>query len=316
MIAQRRTPSISVLVPVHNAQRYVAASLHSVLAQSWQDFELIVFDDGSTDESPRIIEQIAREDSRILFQRHSNRGMARTLNAMLQLARGQWIARLDADDEALPQRFARQIDFLSQHPECVVVGSAVECIDEDSDPYCVDVYPLEHAEIEARMLAGGGGIIHPATMIRRDAMVQAGGYATDCPVVEDQDLWLRLALRGRLANLPDPLTRYRVHAQNMSFTAAEAASKRLAEVLARARRERGLSAAVPLQQAGSAAADAWDRRRHWAWSAVHARNLATARKHARRLVAERPGDRRGWTLLAYAYFPQSAERLRGWRRGG
>lgn len=316
MITQRPTPTISVLVPVHNAQRYVAASLQSVLAQSCGDFELIVFDDGSTDDSPRIIEQIAREDSRVLFQRHSNRGMARTLNAMLTLARGQWIARLDADDEALPPRFARQVDFLSQHPECCVVGSAVECIDEDGDPYCVDVYPLEHAEIEARMLAGRGGIIHPATMIRREAMVQAGGYAIDCPVVEDQDLWLRLALRGRLANLAEPLTRYRVHAQNMSFTAAEAANQRLAEVLAGARRQRGLPAAVPLQQAGTDQADGWDRRRHWAWSAVHARNLATARKHARALWAERRGDRRAWTLLAYAHFPELAERLRRLRREG
>lgn len=316
MSTQHSTPAISVLVPVHNAQRYVAASLRSVLAQSCEDFELIVFDDGSTDDSPRIIAQIASEDSRVRFQRHSNRGMARTLNAMLPLARGQWVARLDADDAALPQRLARQVEFLSQHPECCVVGSAVECIDEDGDPYCIDVYPLEHAEIEARMLAGGGGIIHPATMIRRDALVQAGGYATDCPVVEDQELWLRLALRGRLANLAEPLTRYRVHAHNMSFTGAAAAHKRLAEVLACARRQRGLPAEVPLQPSGSAEADAWDRQRHWAWSAVHARNLATARKHARRLVAQRPGDRRGWTLLAYAHFPELAERLRRWRREG
>jgi len=310
-------PKVSVLVPVHNAAAYVEASLRSVLEQTWDDFELIVIDDGSSDGSADVIRRVIGDDPRCHFRERPNVGMARTLNEMLEMATGELIARLDADDQALADRLEKQVRFLDEHHECVLVGGGVINIDSDGDPLCIDLYPQNHEEIESRMLSGGGGIIHPTVMMRRQPLVGVGGYATDCPVVEDQDLWLRLALKGRLANLSEPLIRYRVHAGNMSFTGAEAAGRRLAEVLRRAHRDRGLPPPAIGPWVGVKIVDQWDRRRQWAWSAIASGNQATARKHARRLIGERIWARSAWSLLAYAYLPGAAEAARRfWRRGG
>jgi glycosyltransferase involved in cell wall biosynthesis len=310
-------PKVSVIVPVYNAAEYVQASLRSVLEQTWDDFELIVIDDGSSDGSADLIRRMIGNDPRCHFRVRPNVGMARTLNEMLEMATGDLIARLDADDQALPDRFAKQVKFLDDHPECVLVGGGVINIDSDGDTLCTELYPSSHEEIEARMLSGGGGIIHPTVMMRRAPLVGVGGYATDCPVVEDQDLWLRLAMKGRLANLPEPLIRYRVHAGNMSFTGAEAAGRRLAEVLRRAHHDRGLSPPAIGPWVGVKIVDQWDRRREWAWSAIASGNRATARKHARRLLAERFWAKPAWSLLAYAYCPGVADAVRRlYRRAG
>lgn len=303
-------PKVSVIIPVYNSSRYVKTCLDSILSQSWSDFELLVSDDGSTDHSYDAMVSAAGNDPRVKLFRHSNLGMARTLNELLRVARGDYIARLDADDEALPQRLERQVNFMESNRDCVVVGGGVLNIDEDGDPFSIELYPVEHEDIESRMLSGRGGIIHPSTMIRRAPMVGCGGYSTNCPVVEDQDLWLRLALRGQLANIPEVLIRYRVHAGNISFSDARNAAQRLAEVLIRAHIDRGLAVPCSGHWTGAAVPDEWERRRQWCWSAVNANYHQTARKHAHRLVRQRIFDKRAWTLLAYAFFPRQANWLR------
>jgi len=303
-------PRVSVLLPVFNAADYVSASIRSVLNQTFRDWELIVIDDGSTDDSAEVIRHAIGSDCRVRFISRANVGFARTLNEMLEIASGELIARLDADDEALPERIAMQVRFMDTHPDCVVVGGGVIHIDADGDPLSIELYPERHDEIEQRMLSGGGGIIHPSVMARAEPMRRCGGYARDCPVVEDQDLWLRLALHGRLANLPQPLIRYRVHAGNMSFTGAEPAGRRLAEVLRRAHRDRNLEPPITGDWVGVPLVDDWDRRRQWAWSAIAFGYFSTARKHARRLLKENFFSKDAWALLAYAYFPRTAEWLR------
>jgi len=303
-------PKVSVLLPVRNASSYVAGCIRSVLDQTFDNLELIVVDDGSTDDSADVIKRAVGNDPRVQFLSRANMGMACTLNQMLEIAGGELIARLDADDAALLDRFAKQVHYLDTHPHCVVVGGGVINIDADGDPLSVELYPEHHEQIERRLLSGGGGIIHPSTMIRAEVLRACGGYAIDCPVVEDQELWLRMAMVGRLANLPEPLIRYRVHADNMSFTGASDAGKRLAEVLVRAHRDRSL----PLPTMGNwmnvPLVDQWERRRQWAWSAIQSGYYATARKHARQLLQEKAFNRNAWILLAYAYFPRLAERLR------
>lgn len=299
-------PRVSVLVPVYNASRYVSACLHSILEQTWTDFELLVMNDGSTDDSQDVIVRAAGNDPRVKIFASANQGLARTLNEMLGMAKGEFIARLDADDESLAERLEKQVRFMDSNPDCVVVGGGVINVDEDGDPLSVELYPARHEDIERRMLAGRGGIIHPSVMIRREPMQRCGGYSTEYPVVEDQDLWLRLALLGRLANLSEPLIRYRVHAGNMSFTDARNAGERLAEVLRRAHADRNMPLPAMDCWVGVPLVDEWERRRQWCWSAVHSNYRATARKHACRLVKERKFDRRAWILLTYAFFPQQA----------
>src|ERR1700722_2036753 len=120
-----RAPRLSVLMPVFNGGRFLAAAVESILKQSLRDFELIAIDDGSTDQSASLLSQLAGSDDRIRVIRQANAGIVTALNRALELARGEYIARMDADDAALPSRLARQAAFLDGHPDVAVVGSAI-----------------------------------------------------------------------------------------------------------------------------------------------------------------------------------------------
>lgn len=296
-------PAISVILPVYNAQRTVAETIASVIDQTYGNFEFLIINDGSTDGSGAIIDHAAKQDDRIRVWHQSNSGFAFSLNRMIDHARGAYLARIDADDIATPERFQLQLAYMQSHPEVCVLGTNVINIDGDGDVYGVYEVPLEHEQIESQILDGRGGIIHPSVMMRHDSIATVGGYSLKHPVCEDQELWLRLAFTERLANLPIPLTKYRVHSGNMSFTEMIQAGDLLQEVLKSARRERGLT--VDNQVAGarsqSVAIDDWERSRTWAWTAVAQSNWRTARKHARRLVLQRPWRINGWKLLVAAY---------------
>ncbi|WP_063823033.1 glycosyltransferase [Rhodopirellula baltica] len=302
---------ISVLLTVFNAKTTVAETIRSVLTQTETGFEFLILDDGSTDGSDDVAIQAAKNDDRVQLIRQSNVGMAASLNRLIEQSRGQYLARIDADDIAEPTRFAKQAAYLDAHPDCVLVGSAVLNIDIEGDPYGVTTMPSDHEAIETRMLSGAGGIMHPSTMLRRSAVIQTGGFALNYPVAEDQDLWLRLALIGRLANLPEPLTRYRVHPQNMSFVRQKDGADALDRLLTKAHADRGLTyTRLANQSTMNEECSAWDRERTWAWTAVQEGHFTTARKHARRLACRKPLDTRAWKLVAASHFPQLFALLR------
>jgi Glycosyltransferase like family 2 len=135
---------------------------------------------------------------------------------MLQQAQGDLIARMDADDIALLERFARQVEFLRNHPKVDVVGGAQEHIDSKGYHLTVSREPKEHDEMQERALSGVCPINHPSVMMRRKAVLAVGGYRVEMMPAEDLDLWLRMGERGRLANLPDVITRYRLHDSSVS----------------------------------------------------------------------------------------------------
>jgi glycosyltransferase involved in cell wall biosynthesis len=282
----------------------------SILGQSLGDFELLAIDDGSTDRSPEILADFARRDARLIWQRQPNAGYLHALNKMLDAARGVYVARMDADDVALPERFARQAAFLDAHPAHAMVGSAVAYIDEDGDELFAEALPLEHAALEANLLRGVCGICHPAAMIRRQSLLDVGGYRPECYGAEDQDVWLRLAERGRLANLPEVLLQYRIHSENFTFLHHQRSLDKLRWVLEDAHRRRGLAPPADVLAGVPQPTSAWDRRRTSAWGAIHAGHYAAARKHARRVLRERWTARASWVLLAYAYLGPKAEHLR------
>src|ERR1051326_2264165 len=124
-----RPPFVSVLVPVYNAARYLDVAISSVLRQTFSDFELIAVDDGSKDDSKKILEHFSANDARIRVISRPNTGIVGALNDGLAVARGEFIARMDADDVALPGRFQAQLDYLRGHPDCIAVGTAVQIID-------------------------------------------------------------------------------------------------------------------------------------------------------------------------------------------
>lgn len=199
-------PRVSVLMPVYNAAPFVEQAVRSILQQTFTDLELIVVDDGSTDGSAQIVAAIADPRLRLVRQ-PTNAGIVAALNTALEHARGEYLARMDADDISEPQRIERQVAFLDQHPDVLVLGSAYRRMEDDR----VVHMPLTHEEIRLALLTHNP-IAHPTVMMR--ARLPQGGplrYPADTAPAEDQALWSTLVQVGRMANLPEPLIRYRTH---------------------------------------------------------------------------------------------------------
>ncbi|WP_353230835.1 glycosyltransferase [Novosphingobium sp.] len=211
-------PGISVAMSVYNGERFLAAAIDSVLAQTCPDFEFLVMDDGSTDASPAILADYAARDPRLRVFTRRNRGLIASLNELLALARAPLVARMDADDVCLPDRFEQQARFLGEHAEVGVVGTWTEDIDENGAPYPLHVadHPLDHAGFVAAVVTGALLLCHPAVMFRRDLVRDVGGYHPAFRHCEDLDLWLRLASVTRIANLPQRLLRYRHYSGQVS----------------------------------------------------------------------------------------------------
>ena len=190
-------------MPVYNTARYLPAAVESILTQTFREFEFIIIDDGSTDRSGKILEKYAAQDDRIQLIHRANQGIAKTRNQLLEQASGELIAIMDADDIALPDRFARQVDFLQAHADVVCVGSALDWIDERDRYLGHCEMPQFDAEIQSLLVGGISMLHHPCTMARRSALLQVGGYDESMTASIDLDLWLRLGEVGKLANLPE-----------------------------------------------------------------------------------------------------------------
>lgn len=288
-------PSISVLMPVYNAERYVSEALGSILNQTYHNFEFLIIDDGSTDRSLAILQDYAGADNRIHLTSRPNTGYVVALNEMLRLARGQFIARMDSDDRAEAHRFRRQLEFLETHPAHVAVGSRVLLIDPDGCPIREFREAMTHEEVDhAHMHNCSGAVIcHPTAMMRRQAVIEVGGYRPEAEPAEDVDLFLRLAEIGKLEVLSDVLLQYRLHFDSVSLSRRREQLEKIQRAAIEARQRRGLpplqlgdSAAVPAPSMTSERSDT--RHRLWAWWALGAHNNATARKHALKAVAKNP----------------------------
>ena len=209
-------PAISVAMSVFNNAPYLEASIVSILEQSFGDFEFLVVNDGSSDESASIIEGFARLDGRIRLFCQPNRGLVTSLNRLLAEAGAPLIARMDGDDIALPERFARQVEYLRSHPDVGVLGTSTHDIDESGKIVRENAgYPCDHdALVEG--IGHRSPFCHPSVIMRTDVVRGAGGYRAAFAHCEDYDLWLRLAERTLLANLPEPLLLYRRSAGQVS----------------------------------------------------------------------------------------------------
>jgi glycosyltransferase involved in cell wall biosynthesis len=205
------SPLISVLMPVFNCQAHLAKAIQCIGAQTLEDWELIIVDDGSTDDSPAIMEKLGRNDVRLRTFRQENGGVGAALNTALGLARGKYLARMDADDRTPPERFAEQIRFLEREPDITVVGGWHRFVGEDEVAGEGQVYefPTEPARLKATMVFRNP-ISHPTVMMRHQAFRQNGWrYNTRRRFPEDYDLWITIAQRHALANIPKVYLDYR-----------------------------------------------------------------------------------------------------------
>ncbi len=207
-------PTVSVIIPVYNGERYVADAIGSILSQSFKDFELILIDDASTDGSLEVLR--SHDDPRIRIVRNDvNLGLARTHNRGLDLARGRYLAMLDHDDWSEPERLAKQVAFLDRHEDHVLVGSWAAIMDAQGRIRRRQKrYPLCAEEIQAGLLFGCC-VFHPSITARTDVM-QAYRYRDHYAICDDFDLFVRLARSHKLANLPSVLVRHRRHESRTS----------------------------------------------------------------------------------------------------
>jgi glycosyltransferase involved in cell wall biosynthesis len=292
------TPAVTVLMPVYNAGRFVAETVESVLAQTMRDFEFLIIDDGSTDDSPAILRRWAEGDSRIRFISRPNTGYVAALNEGLEKASAPLIARLDADDLADPRRLELQLARMNAEAHLVALGSNATAIDEAGralGDYCV---PLGHEEIEASHLRGSSAIHHPAVMLRAAAVREVGGYRGEFMPCEDFDLWLRLAEVGRVANLPEALLAKRLFVDSAVATNLENQRRLVEQILRETWQRRGLPGEPtlpPRRLRGRA-----DLYRQWGWMALKSGQVRTGRKYAVKALVEKPFEKLSWRLAACA----------------
>jgi glycosyltransferase involved in cell wall biosynthesis len=199
-------PLVSVILPVYNGEPYLQESIQSILKQDYPNFEFIIINDGSSDASWDIIQQI--QDYRVRVFTQENCGLPATLNRGIHLAKGEFIARIDQDDRALPKRLSAQILFLQTHPQIGVVGSAYRIIDATGTVIGIR-YPLCMPHQVKRHLFIGNPFCHGSVVFHKHIVLSVGGYDHEAPI-EDYELWSRLAGVTQITNLPDVLYDYRI----------------------------------------------------------------------------------------------------------
>jgi glycosyltransferase involved in cell wall biosynthesis len=203
----------------YNASRWLSAAIDSVLAQTLRDFEFIVIDDGSVDETWNIIESYSRRDGRILAIRKKNTGLSDSLNVGIAQAKGAWIARLDADDLCEPTRLEEQINFVRTNPEVVLVGTGFVEIDEWGQVVQKHLYPVGHRALVRHLERLQRFFPHSSALFKRDVARYAGCYNPLFQKAQDWDSWLRIARQGRIACLKNYLVRVRKHSRQLSHSA-------------------------------------------------------------------------------------------------
>lgn len=297
------TPRVSVVLPVRNGARFLGEALASVQAQTLDEWELIVVDDGSSDDTLGIARTAARQDERIVVLSQPPGGIVRALNAGIAASSAEFIARMDADDVAKPERLAQQLAFLEHDPACVAVGSAIEIIDEDGEVIGQRAYPQEHDAILHALLHDRGSLVHPTVMMRKSAFDAAGRYRLDTDPSEDLDLWLRLSDIGRLANVPEALLEYRRHREAVSARERGRQRAMTAAILDDAHRRHGIAR----RERRTAFADenaAVTYHYDCARIALACGNIANARKHARASVAAQRFRLSAYIALAACFLPR------------
>ncbi len=211
----KHTPLVSVIMPVYNAEKFLRESIDSILRQTFQDFEFIIINDGSTDSSQNIIDEYTLRDVRIIAIKQENHGVVYTANKGISLARGEYIARMDADDVSFPDRLRQQVNILNQHPTTVLVCSNFEIFDDNGEYRYRELVPPENNEIQ-RALYLRNPIANGSTLIRKKSLVEAGLF--DEIFAEDFHMWIKLSKLGHFESTGSMLYRWRMNPSGLTLT--------------------------------------------------------------------------------------------------
>lgn len=200
-------PKVTVLMPVYNGEKYIQEAVDSILNQTFGDFEFLIIDDGSTDQTVDII--ASYKDERIKIVRSSqNVGLIHSLNSGIEMARGEYVARMDCDDISMPDRLKEQVLFMDRHPEVGICGTWVRFFPDEHR--FVWKLPVDHERIVSRLFFDTA-IAHPSVIMRKDVLLQNNlRYNSEFRHAEDYDFWVRAGQRTRLANIPMIMLLYRI----------------------------------------------------------------------------------------------------------
>ncbi len=210
-----KKPRISVIMPVYNTERYLREAVDSILEQTYTNFELIAINDGSKDGSGAILDHYAKIDSRVRVIHQENAGIVITLNKGIDLAQGEFIARMDGDDVSFARRFELQLEVFDDQPNTVLVAGGFEIIDEEGEFLYREVIPASNRDIKRSMLLRNP-IAHGSVMFRKNACDVAGKYSDACGPTEDFELWTRLSLVGDFFGLEATIFRWRVNRKGIT----------------------------------------------------------------------------------------------------
>lgn len=203
-------PTVSVVMPVYNGERFLREAIESILSQTFKDFEFIIVNDGSVDSTENILEHYKELDTRIqIHSNEGNQGIISSLNTGCQLAQGKYIARMDADDISMQHRFEKQVEYLDANSDVTILGTAAEIIDENNRSLGYQILPSE-CNTTRWFLIFGNCLMHPTVMIRREPLELLKYYNPQAYGAEDYDLWVRASDVAQLNNLSDVLFKYRV----------------------------------------------------------------------------------------------------------
>lgn len=216
-------PLISVLLPAYNAEPYIEESVRSILNQTYTNFEFIIINNGSTDRTGEIIENI--KDPRIRFFSNENLGMAGALNKAIKLSTGELFARQDADDISYLERFQKQVDFLNNNPDVAIVGTWARIIPQKDNIVRLHKHPTDNLVLKFELL-WDNPFVHTSMMMRKSCIDKVGPYDLDEPVLtQDYDLWWRIIKQYKVANIGEVLVDYREVATGLSQTTIKYAAK-------------------------------------------------------------------------------------------
>jgi GT2 family glycosyltransferase len=209
-------PLVSVVMVACNVDRFLAESVESILAQTFSNFEFVIVDYGSADSSKNIISCYAEKDPRVRMHQIPQCGLGDARNAACSLARGRYIALMDADDVALPQRLQLEVAFMEKHPSVGLLGGGVQWINAEGRALYISCYPTDDIELRKAMVTCSP-FWQPTVLLRREVFVRTGGYRDAFAPAEDYDLWLRVTEHCRCANLEDVVLKYRIHPHQVSL---------------------------------------------------------------------------------------------------
>jgi glycosyltransferase involved in cell wall biosynthesis len=324
----RATPTVTVLMPVHNGRRFLLAAVRSIQQQTFGDFELLIIDDGSDDGSQRLLNTVRDPRLRVVRQEHA--GIVAGLNRGLDEARGELVARMDADDLAMENRLALQVDYLQRHPEVHLLGTRIQYIDGRGRPLFCPASPCEDGEIR-RTLPTANCFTHPTVMFRRKSVLAVGGYRPELTLQEDYDLWLRLTEQYRVAQLPQVLLLYRLWHGSFTHCNRFGMCTVWDEVVKELARQRRSAGQDQLQATGSldslrqrleSEISHWTRRRRWGrylvrlgQACLDSDRRMPALGFAAEAICYDPLSSWQWNLLLRCAMPDWLRECTGWMLG-